>query len=84
MFRDKLENQGTHITRMASIYNINSDDEKMILGYLQGNKIKYECDTVVYLKGITSTDLNIAFEKESEYYFFIAFLLEQAKVKGEA
>lgn len=84
MLRDRLENQGTHITRMASIYNINSDDEKMILGYLQGNKIKYECDTVVYLKGITSTDLNIAFEKESDYHFFLVFLMEQAKVKGEA
>lgn len=84
MFRDRLENQGTHITRMASIYNINSDDEKMILGYLQGNKIKYECDTEVAPNGITYSHLEIAFEKESEYRFFIAFLLEQAKVKGEA
>ena len=83
MLRDRLENQGTHITRMASIYNINYEDEKKILGYLAENKIKYECYTAIDIDGTTSSDLNIAFEKESEYHFFIAFLVE-AKSKGEA
>lgn len=84
MFRDRLAYKGTEVARIVKMYNINCDDEKMILGYLQGNKIKYECDTEVDPNGTTSTDLEIAFEKERDYHFFIAFLLEQAKVKGEA
>ena len=86
MFRDRLAYKGTEVARIVKMYNINYEDEQMILGYLQDNKIKYECDTEVDPNGTTSSDLEIAFEKhhESEYYFFIAFLLEQAKVKGEA
>ena len=84
MLRDRLENQGKHIIRTASIYNINYEDEKKILGYLAENKFNYECYTEIDIDGTTSSDLNIAFEKESDYYFFLAFLMEQAKVKGEA
>lgn len=84
MLRERLEKQGTHITRTASIYSVNYEDEKKILGYLAENKINYECYTEVNIDGTTSSDLSIAFEKESDYYFFLAFLMEQAKVKGEA
>lgn len=90
MFRDRLAYKGTEVARIVHMYNINYDDEKMILGYLQENKIKYECDTVVFryewgkeveINGITSSALEIAFEKESDYYFFIAFLSEQVELQ---
>lgn len=83
MFRDRLAHKGTDVARIVKMYNVNYEDEEKILGYLQENKIKYECDTEVEPNGITSSDLEIAFEKESEYHFFIAFLVE-AKSKGEA
>lgn len=83
MFRDRLAYKGTKVARIVKMYNINYEDDMKILGYLQENKIKYECDTEVDPNGITSSDLEIAFEKDSEYYFFIAFLRE-AKSKGEA
>lgn len=91
MFRDRLAYKGTEVSRIVKMYNVNYEDEEMILGYLRENKIKYECDTEIEPNrdraalpyGITSSDLEIAFEKESEYHFFIAFLVE-AKSKGEA
>ena len=82
MIRHRMEEKGKNDERIVRMYGLNYDQEKIILTYLRDNKIMYECDTEVEHNGNTYTSIEIGFEHDKDYYFFLAFIGEQ-KFDGE-